>query len=43
MKSRNVFVKQEEQCTYSVTLMRVRVVVVAVEKNLVLHILSVCL
>ena len=35
--------KQDRQCTCNVTLRRVRVIVVAVEKQSVLHILSVCL
>ena len=34
--------KQGRQCTYNVTLKRVRVAIVAVEKQQVLHILSLC-
>ena len=34
--------KQERQCTYNVTLSRARVHTVAVEKQCVLHNLSVC-
>jgi hypothetical protein len=34
---------QDGQCTYNVILRRVRVAIVAVEKQYVLHILSVCL
>jgi len=36
-------IKQERQCTYNVTLRRVRAAIVAMEKQLVLHNLSVCL
>jgi len=35
--------KQDRQCTYNVALICVRATVVAVEKQQVLHILSVCL
>ena len=35
--------RQDGQCTYNVTLMRVRVTIVAVEKQKVLNILSLCL
>jgi len=41
-KEEHVYV-QDRQCTYNVTLRRVRVTTVAVEKQQVLHILSVCL
>ena len=34
---------QDRQCTYNVTLRRFRATIVAVEKQYVLHILSVCL
>jgi hypothetical protein len=34
--------QQDKQCTYNVTLRRVRVTIVAEEKQYVLHILSVC-
>jgi hypothetical protein len=33
---------QGRQCKYSVTLMRLRVTIVAVKKQRVLHVLSVC-
>ena len=36
-------VKQDRQCTYNVKLRRVRMTIVAVEKQLVLRILGVCL
>jgi hypothetical protein len=39
----HVTYKQGGQCTYDVTLRRVRVTIVAVGKQYVLHILSVCL
>jgi hypothetical protein len=35
--------KQDRQCTYNVTLRRVRAIIVAVDKQYVLCILSVCL
>jgi len=34
--------EQERQCTYNVTMRRVRATIVAVERQLVLHIVSVC-
>jgi len=34
--------KQDRKCTYNVTLRRVRVTIVTVEKQEVLHIQSVC-
>jgi hypothetical protein len=36
-------IKQDRQCTYNVTMGRVRVTTIAVQKQQVLHILSVCL
>jgi hypothetical protein len=35
--------EQDRQCTYNVTLKRVRATIVAVEEQILLHILSVCL
>ena len=40
---RKAVFQQDKQCTYNVTLRRVRVTIAAVEKKQVLHILSVCL
>jgi hypothetical protein len=37
-----VLFREERQCTYSVTLRRFRLTIVAMEKQCVLHILSVC-
>jgi len=37
-----IYLKQEGQCTYNVTMRRVRANIVALEKQLVLHKLSVC-
>jgi len=34
--------QQDRQCTYNVTLRRVRTTIIAMEKQYVLHILSVC-
>jgi hypothetical protein len=39
----NSVIKEERQCTYNVTLRRVRAKIVAKEKQKVLHILSVSL
>jgi len=36
-------VKQNMQCTYNVTMRRFLVTIVAVEKQLVLHIVNVCM
>jgi len=35
--------KQDRQCTHNIILRRIRATIVAVEKQRVLHILSVCL
>jgi len=35
--------KQDRQCTYNVTLQLVRATLVAVEKQNILHVMSVCL
>jgi len=41
--SRIVSLRQDRQCTYNVTMKRVRTTIVAAEKQLVSHIMSVCL
>ena len=43
LRDRNGLLQQDIQCTYNVTLRRVRASIVAVEKQWVLHNLSVCI
>ena len=43
MRRANVIFKQKKQCKYNVIWRRIRVTTVAIEKQIILYILSVCM